>query len=1399
MADSFGRSSNISRDSLAEGMLSGTSHVIKKKDAGEKSKAYDDLREGVEKLASKIDGKSLETMMKTANDWKDEVVNLRKEIAELRKTSETIKDDRSFEKKALSSIDRTMSALFKEAKSQNTLWMGISKFGNKAKNDLSRILYDTIVKNCCQKASDDVVGKSSPTTRDINTMRTRDDVVLTESSSSPTTTTPVGTTKDSTGFTTAATLGAYALEGWGNLVGEFTRALDVDFGNIFKGMISDENTFRENIRMLVYEVEGFSVMNRKLETSYMDVDNAVRMTGVTRTKYQQIWYENLQRGLAFESKAERAAFEEAMKNAKTLEKRQKIEERYERLRFKRHKGVTVTALHTAQQLSMNSDNIAKLFMDWHLQLGMSSLQLSNIGRQMQQIARTSGVTGQNLENAVQQAQKLIEELRSAGTLNPAAMTNIMELTTHMEKYGVSGAAANMMTALSSGKNYMNADPATQSMMMRFADGNADLMDKIFQGSVMRNKTDIRNFGEGMGAEVQRYLAGMGVTDDFIRNQLGMEGGFDASKLTTIMDRMIKRGYGDIVGMINMQAPHVFGGMGMGDLERTYNSIIDASRKYEENISELEKELARAGGLKGGVGTDQAKEIQKRIDEYKEGSIIDAFTMLQQEVKDSGKTAAESMGAWREELKSQYGEEFAGKFEGAGMAEQAGKLFESMGKKAADVGLNLTKEFDEQGFGLAEMKEKLQTGDEAALMALNNVYQRINKKTKDTQDPIVNLKKSIDELNESVRSLTAAIMSSMTGWMFAMALSSGLLAKLGSKFLLFKTALKKFGGNVQAKGLWGTVKPWLTNLWKNMEPWVTALFKGIKDRLISLVNWVKKLSIFQKVSKWIGSFTGWVKELSIVQKISKWIGTFVSWIRKLSIFQKVIGWIRTGFTFLKNLRWIGPIFKGLAAVGAFIATGGLPAIIAAIVAGVGILFSLFEGGKETLMELISPLSTIWTMVKELFGGLWDVVAGFFTLDASRLGEGLMTFVMAIPKALYKLGEYILYTLPKIILTGLWNAFKYAFIKLPKFVWEVAKKSISWLSKNSDRIIDEAMTFFKEVFVGFGVLFQEAAVAVFDWFKNVWNNLAPTAYEIGSMFLKGLKAVFVDFPTWLLTKITETIIKVGEFLYETIKSVLSTLVDWVLGMLPSWEGVKDTGKAVWEGAKDTGKAVLHYINPLNWFEEGARKIEQPGVGVLHEGEMVIPKNIIDQIKAVGSGRMQPRDIAPFASAVNLGLFSKKDNIDEAMSMIDLNNVINNVSESETDTSPYVSSNIMSYDETDSPFVSPAMFSKDDAETYLENKKYSTSSGQLAMIPSMDSISEYLLGSQSEKLDRMIEELVSIKNNTANLGASDNVGEQIITNLSSSRSLLKRTAKETKVGDWNLQPGAYSQANVISDGRK
>ena len=207
------------------------------------------------------------------------------------------------------------------------------------------------------------------------------------------------------------------------------------------------------------------------------------------------------------------------------------------------------------------------------------------------------------------------------------------------------------------------------------------------------------------------------------------------------------------------------------------------------------------------------------------------------------------------------------------------------------------------------------------------------------------------------------------------------------------------------------------------------------------------------------------------------------------------------------------------------------------------------------------------------------AVFYDFPSWLMGK-LMDGVWAV-------GNFLVLSLPKIM----WQAFKNSLSAVGKFVWD----TLSW----PFRKIGELM----------------------NW---VWESIKQKTMEAWE-FVKGI----FDMGAW-----GSWIAGLGTQVYEGLTSSLQGVWDWIKSWIPglgtvskAWEKTKNAAGTAWEGAKSTGKkaweglkAAGSYLNPFSYFEgykQGTKKIEKPGLAMLHAGEMVVPKNVLDKMSAMGNG--------------------------------------------------------------------------------------------------------------------------------------------------------------------------------------
>jgi len=160
--------------------------------------------------------------------------------------------------------------------------------------------------------------------------------------------------------------------------------------------------------------------------------------------------------------------------------------------------------------------------------------------------------------------------------------------------------------------------------------------------------------------------------------------------------------------------------------------------------------------------------------------------------------------------------------------------------------------------------------------------------------------------------------------------------------------------------------------------------------------------------------------------------------------------------------------------------------------------------------------------------------------------------------------------------------------------------------------------------------------------------------GSWLYDNTIGAMLNFGSELYGNTIGAMAEIGTWLWDTLTGTFTKLMDWVLSWIPGAKSIQtgaqafsateaenqkrvktegssigggvgrtlggiknlDIGKTI-GGLGETGSAVLSAINPFNWFEEGTRKVEQTGVGVLHKNEMVVPAKDVETLTAKGNG--------------------------------------------------------------------------------------------------------------------------------------------------------------------------------------
>lgn len=440
--------------------------------------------------------------------------------------------------------------------------------------------------------------------------------------------------------------------------------------------------------------------------------------------------------------------------------------------------------------------------------------------------------------------------------------------------------------------------------------------------------------------------------------------------------------------------------------------------------------------------------------------------------------------------------------------------------------------------------------------------------------------------------------------------------------------------IALEAIWGVIKGvglaiWevLKGIWDGIMEIVNPLVEGISNIFSSLGNALgmggDKASGLTRIFRELGGVVG------IISGPIKFVGTAIGWIFR--IIGKVVGFVVKVIAKLIEgfVSFLSPIGEVLDAL-----WGGIKEVGEAI----GDVFSEIWG---VISPIISPVieffNDIGKWIGNLFGGSGG--GGFFDF-VKQVGQALAF----IPKILMRFIIRPFMLLAKLF-SGIAKVIQ-AVIALFKGETGQAKEL---LKSAIGGIIDAIVYPFKSILDWFGATGQtiwEFASDAFNWILKLPGKILQFLLDLPGMLWDGL----ISLGKAIVDAIGSAITSVGTFIYDAFTGALKRVVDFVLGLIPgkntvaAFSGSEEENKAreakegsgvlsgigrtlggitsldlgkTWGGISETGSAVLDTINPLNWFADGTREVQNTGLAMLHKDEMVIPANAVKGLTAQGSG--------------------------------------------------------------------------------------------------------------------------------------------------------------------------------------
>jgi hypothetical protein len=159
-------------------------------------------------------------------------------------------------------------------------------------------------------------------------------------------------------------------------------------------------------------------------------------------------------------------------------------------------------LATEKQIGLEAGSLGDYFMDMKQSAGMSGIEVRQLGLDMSNVAKSSGLSGEAMKSVVDKSKELAKQLQSMGTLTVDANKNSLSILAEAKKLGVDDQSAELLK----GMGGMNAMMKSQhrTLIANAADASGTMAD-IMAGTIMDDPEKLKKFGDGLKAVNENIL------------------------------------------------------------------------------------------------------------------------------------------------------------------------------------------------------------------------------------------------------------------------------------------------------------------------------------------------------------------------------------------------------------------------------------------------------------------------------------------------------------------------------------------------------------------------------------------------------------------------------------------------------------------------------------------------------------------------------------------------------------------------------------------------------------------------------------------------------------------------------------------------------------------------------
>ena len=307
-------------------------------------------------------------------------------------------------------------------------------------------------------------------------------------------------------------------------------------GTVLEG-VGAQVKYTQEVRAALYETGNVTSANQNLFKTLEDLENITKVTGASQEQAQENLIKYMKAGVRLDGNA--VKYKEKLVN------------------------LTEAQLSTEKQLGLEAGDLFDTFNHLYQVGRLTEGELADVGRGMRDIAKQTGLTGKNLQQAMSSSQSIIDVMRKASTLTATAVKNVTQGIAAAEKLGVTEQAKTLLEAASSTTNlFFTASNQTKSLLFSAAASVGKVGD-LQKGVLTRSKEGIKALAEGVTNVLKRFgVESMDAIDNLS----------DSAKMK-----------------LNLNLKAAFG-LELGEVRGVVESLTEAGKGYGDRVADIEKRL-----------------------------------------------------------------------------------------------------------------------------------------------------------------------------------------------------------------------------------------------------------------------------------------------------------------------------------------------------------------------------------------------------------------------------------------------------------------------------------------------------------------------------------------------------------------------------------------------------------------------------------------------------------------------------------------------------------------------------------------------------------------------------------------------------------------------------------------